>query len=138
MNEYEDILDLPRPVSKSPKMTPGDRAKIFAPFAALKGFGESVKEREDQPQMRRYLSEDAQSLLNRKLSRLEKKMMVTVSYFEPTKNGNGPEWGYTRKLTGLVSEVDPVFHTLTIVRKKISMEFIYDVWLEEQSDGSAG
>jgi len=34
-NDYSDIINLPRPVSKHPKMPQNQRAKQFAPFAAL-------------------------------------------------------------------------------------------------------
>lgn len=41
-NEYEDIINLPRPVSQNhPPMSRRDRAAQFAPFAAL-GTPESV------------------------------------------------------------------------------------------------
>ena len=49
---YKDIINKERPVHinddfsiKHPKMSKGDRAKIFAPFAALKrGQGEEKKD----------------------------------------------------------------------------------------------
>ncbi len=34
-NNYSDIIHLPRPASKHPKMPLAQRAKQFAPFAAL-------------------------------------------------------------------------------------------------------
>lgn len=42
---YDDIIDLPRPVSKKhPPMDIMDRAAQFAPFAALTGYDEAVRE----------------------------------------------------------------------------------------------
>ncbi len=48
---YEDIINRQRPVHdgdsfsvQHPRMDRGNRAKIFAPFAALKGYEESVEE----------------------------------------------------------------------------------------------
>ena len=35
---YQDILHCSRPVSKRPKMSVENRAKLFTPFAALRGF----------------------------------------------------------------------------------------------------
>ena len=44
-HRYDDIIDLPRPVSKTHSPMPSaDRAAQFAPFAALTGHGEAVKE----------------------------------------------------------------------------------------------
>ena len=45
MKEYEDIIDLPRPKSARPSMKVADRAKIFMPFAALKGYEEAIEEK---------------------------------------------------------------------------------------------
>ena len=35
---YQDILTLSRPISKHPKMSVENRAKLFTPFSALRGF----------------------------------------------------------------------------------------------------
>ena len=49
--EYNDIIDKQRPVhvgddfeARHPKMSRENRAKIFAPFAALKGYEEAIDE----------------------------------------------------------------------------------------------
>lgn len=43
-DQYEDIIDLPRPVSKKhPQMSMEERAAQFAPFAALTGHGEAIR-----------------------------------------------------------------------------------------------
>ncbi len=42
---YEDIIDLPHHVSKKhPRMSMQDRAAQFAPFAALTGHGDAIRE----------------------------------------------------------------------------------------------
>ena len=44
-HRYDDMLDLPHPVTKKHKqMALLDRAAQFAPFAALAGYGEPVEE----------------------------------------------------------------------------------------------
>ncbi len=49
MGKYEDIIHLPRPVSKTrPKMAMIDRGAQFSPFAALPGFDEELKRQEEQ------------------------------------------------------------------------------------------
>ncbi|MGN0400692.1 MAG: hypothetical protein ACI4HQ_00345 [Acetatifactor sp.] len=49
MNDYEDIIHLPHPVSKKhPQMSMHDRAAQFAPFAALTGHGEVIAQTERQ------------------------------------------------------------------------------------------
>ena len=44
-NSYDDIINLPHPVSKNhPQMPFRDRAAQFAPFAALTGHAEAIRE----------------------------------------------------------------------------------------------
>ena len=44
INNYNDIINLSRPVSKRPKMILEQRSAQFAPFAALTGYDGQVKE----------------------------------------------------------------------------------------------
>lgn len=44
MGKYDDIIGLKRPVSNRSNMDVSDRAKIFMPFAALKGYDEAIGE----------------------------------------------------------------------------------------------
>ena len=49
MDNYDDIINLPHHVSKRhPQMSMWNRAAQFAPFAALTGYEEAVKEAERQ------------------------------------------------------------------------------------------
>ena len=44
-DKYDDIINLPHPVSKTHRQMPmRDRAAQFAPFAALTGFEEAIEE----------------------------------------------------------------------------------------------
>lgn len=43
MDEYKDIMYLERPTPSRPRMDRADRAKIFMPFAALKGYEEALE-----------------------------------------------------------------------------------------------
>lgn len=48
---YDDIIDLEYPLKqhdrvKHPPMPIADRAKIFSPFAALKGYEEAIHQKE--------------------------------------------------------------------------------------------
>ena len=49
MNKYDDIINLPHHVSKKyPRMSLEARSAQFAPYAALVGYEEAVKETEKQ------------------------------------------------------------------------------------------
>ena len=43
---YQPYLYLPRPVSRRHPMDVGRRAKQFAPFAALRGLDETIRQQE--------------------------------------------------------------------------------------------
>ena len=45
MSIYEDIMHLTRPISSHPRMHREDRAKLFAPFAALNGHSRAIHQR---------------------------------------------------------------------------------------------
>jgi hypothetical protein len=52
-HKYDDIIHMEYPLpgkdkAKHPPMAISDRAKIFAPFAALKGFDESIEQKQRQ------------------------------------------------------------------------------------------
>lgn len=42
--KYADIINMPRPKMHHQRMDPLNRAKIFAPFDALRGFDEKIEE----------------------------------------------------------------------------------------------
>lgn len=53
MHRYDDMIGLPRHVSPThPQMPIYDRAAQFAPFAALSGHGEAIKEKQRQVEER--------------------------------------------------------------------------------------
>ena len=67
-NSYDDIINLPHPVSKNhPQMPLRDRAAQFAPFAALTGHDAAIKETARLTDERLELSEEAIAQLNEKI-----------------------------------------------------------------------
>ena len=44
--DYSDIMDMDKPISHHKPMDITHRAKIFAPFAALKGFEDCIRQKE--------------------------------------------------------------------------------------------
>ena len=85
---YDDIIHLPRPVSRRrPRMSNLDRAAQFAPFAALTGHEEAVKETARLTVKKLELDEQAKQILNRKLriiaERIEDMPRINIRYFVP-------------------------------------------------------
>ena len=92
--QYEDIIGLPRPVSRRhPPMARQERAAQFAPFAALAGHGAILREAARQTDNQPVLSEDAQTALDARLrllaGRLEEHPTVNATYFLPDEKKAG-------------------------------------------------
>lgn len=81
MKQYSDIIHLNRPTSAHPRMRREDRAKIFAPFAALNGHGDAIHARDKVLVPQISMTEYAKSCLDEKLRMLRRGDQVTVSYF---------------------------------------------------------
>ncbi len=60
MNEkYREIANMDRPeIPGHPRMSMDNRAKIFSPFAALKGYEEAIAEKDEQALTTAELSEN--------------------------------------------------------------------------------
>lgn len=82
-----------------------DRAKIFLPFDALKGFREALKEEEKERCERKILSEEQKEELNNQISLLQKGMLIKIKVY------NDAQQTY--------DEVEGIFTRLDIVSKKL-------------------
>lgn len=136
-NRYDDIINRPRPETKHPHMNTADRAKIFSPFAALKGHTEAIQRKEIHRTNRIDLSDEMASALNEKLALLEKGQSITVTYFfsDPGPDGSG---GFAEGLyltySGIVQKIDIPFRTIKIDDYEINLNDIVDITCNECSD----
>lgn len=94
MYKYQDMIDLPHPVSRThPPMPAADRAAQFAPFAALTGHHEAVKEAARLTEERIELDEAQKAVLDRKLQEIRRQLgsgpAVSVTYFVPDLKKSG-------------------------------------------------
>ena len=62
-------------------MNNAQRAKIFAPYAALKGFGDFILAAQHTTRERVFLGEDAAADLNRQLQTLRRGDIIAVTYY---------------------------------------------------------
>lgn len=113
---YQDIIHLSRPFSNHPKMAIANRAKLFTPFAALRGFDiEILTQEQDRllvPQVR--LSNDQREIIWRALNEMQKGDWVTVTYFQPVKSLDGQLLGEYAVSSGTVKKVDDVEQLLVL------------------------
>lgn len=100
-HKYDDILHLPHPTStKHPRMSIGDRAAIFSPFAALTGHGAAIAETARLTEQRIELDEDRRAELDEKQRILEavitQQPEVIVTWFRPDDKKDGGSYISTR------------------------------------------
>ena len=92
---YNDILNMPYPNPEIEKDFPDKilRAAQFAPFAALTGHDEAVKETARLTDQRIEIDEYAKDELNRRLNyikeHIEDEQMFSITYFLPDKKKDG-------------------------------------------------
>lgn len=100
------------------KMSRADRAKQFMPFAALKGYPDALRKKEEIVVHRSELSEEMKEELDLKLRQVCENDIVTVVYFYKDR--------YLRQ-TGMVVRIDETSRILRVVNTKISFDDIYDI-----------
>lgn len=128
-NKYDDILHLPRFISKNRKhMSNHDRAAQFAPFAALTGYGEMVHETARLTDSKIELSEDKIEELNLKLTLLQESLssspIATITYFEPDEKKEG---GSYKKESMAIIKIDAFSQTITTTSKVIPIKQIIEI-----------
>ena len=106
--EYDDIIHLPRPISKThPPMSVMDRAAQFSPFAALTGYDAAIKETARLTDEKIELDEYAKDALNERLQILAEWIKdhpeIAITYFQPDAKKNG---GAYVTAIGAVKKID--------------------------------
>lgn len=106
--KYKDIINLPHHVSKKrPQMSLDARAAQFAPFAALTGYDDEVKETARLTEERIELDEAAKNVIDNKiqkiLGQLSVRPIITFTYFIQDSKKNGGRYETT---SGIVKKIE--------------------------------
>ena len=125
---YEDIINLPHPVSKRHKPMPvEDRAAQFAPFAALTGHQAAIEEAARVTDIRMELDEEMKEQLNVKLQKIvtEPGQRIQIVYYVP--DGRKSGGSYKTKI-GIVKKIDEYQKILVLEDgSKIPLEDISEI-----------
>lgn len=138
--KYADILhsSQPEPSFRHPRMSVSNRAKIFSPFAALRGYEEEIAE-EKWKQTRvtkKLLSEDEAAELSDRLIQVKKGMVVTIRYFkEDAEHPAIPPLGIYETITGKVEMIDAIFRQITISDDSTKVTVPFDELEEVSGEG---
>ena len=109
-DNYDDIINLPHyEPQRHPRMSIESRVAQFAPFAALTGYEDAVKETARITDKRIEIDEGLKIIINNKLQvildNIKDKPKVTFTYFIYDKKKSG---GKYITITGNVSKIDMV------------------------------
>ena len=128
MGKYDDIIGLPHHVSENhPQMSMQARAAQFAPFAALSGHGDAIKETARLTDSQRDLDEGIVADLNRTLGeRIQREHPdVEISYFVPDVKKQG---GHYAVVKGTVKRIDSAAGILLLINgTRIPLERILNI-----------
>lgn len=130
MNNYEDIIYLPHHISRVHKqMSISNRAAIFAPFAALSGYGEAVYETGRITDSKIDMSDEDKYEINDKLlyiqSIIKDRPTINIKYFTPDSKKDG---GKYIELKCKVKRIDDVNKQLILMdNKKIKIDDILSI-----------
>ena len=130
MDKYDDIINLPHHTSKThPQMSNYNRAAQFAPFAALVGYAEAIKESEEKYDFKAELSEDKkeeiEALLQVIAFKIKLEPTIDVLYFVKQKENN---IGKYCRYKGQVKKIDLNTNKIIFINKKsIYIKDIYDI-----------
>lgn len=92
--EYDDIINLPHHVSKKhPQMSLEARSAQFAPFAALVGYDDEVKETARLTNERKEIAEGLRDFLDERIQEircnLSNNPKISITYFIPDSRKDG-------------------------------------------------
>ena len=106
--QYDDIINLPHHVSKRhPQMSLYARSAQFAPFAALTGYEDAIKETSRETSEKIDIDDELKSILDSKLQiimeHIKNKPEISFTYFIPDSKKDG---GSYITVIGIVRKID--------------------------------
>ena len=106
--KYDDIINLPHHVSKKhPQISLYARSAQFAPFAALTGYEDAIKETSRETSEKIDIDDELKSILDSKLQIImeqkKNKPEISFTYFIPDSKKDG---GSYITVTGIVKKID--------------------------------
>ena len=134
MDKYDDIINLPHYEPKyHPRMSKYKRSAQFAPFAALVGYDEQVKECSRLTDERLEIDDELKEKINYKLNKINELIknnpVVEITYFIPDVKKDGGKY-ITEK--GNVKRIDYINRFIKFTdNKKIILDDVIDVKIND-------
>lgn len=132
MDDYKDIINLSRPISKRPKMSLEQRSAQFAPFAALTGYEGQIKETARLTNRRIEIDEEIKLVLDLKIQLIQEHIKeqpeIEITYFIPDLKKDG---GRYETIVNAIKKIDIYRNEIIMIDgTTIAIEEIIDVQSE--------
>lgn len=126
MSKYDDIINLKRPASRRMPMSITNRAAQFAPFSALTGYDEAIKETSRITSEKHELSDGKIEIINNKLNEIKNSGIkrVKITYFVKDKSKSGGEY-ITEEVD--IKKIDIYNEKLVCLKLSISFDDILEI-----------
>ncbi len=130
-HKYDDIIEVQYPfkdIEKIRTMTIEERAKIFAPFAALKGHSEAIAAKQKVVASKVELSEESAQQMDYSLMDIDNQLkhgkhpIIKLIYFK--QDVRLKDKGEYIELSGVVAKLNKELRWIQIVNKKINLDDI--------------
>lgn len=95
-----------------------DRAKLFLPFDALKGLESAIKEKEEEQDIKKELTEESYNELENKLNRVEEGDRIKIKYYKNKKYVD---------ISGIITQIN-------YIKKKIQLDETYNISISDIID----
>ena len=131
MSNYDDIINMPHYVSKIRKpMSLENRSAQFAPFSALTGYDEKIREVARETSKKIELDDGIKLMLNEKLCLIKNDIKlrpkVTITYF--VRDNRKENRGRYKTITLNAKVVDEVYKRIILIDNTIiSFDNIIDI-----------
>lgn len=117
MNNYDDIINLDRPISKHPKMSIEERAAIFSSFDPLEGYNEKIDESNILKEEKIELSEEEKEVINNKIK--NNNILYNIIYYDKYKY---------KSIVGKIKKIDIINKQIILDNKlKILIDNIKEI-----------
>ena len=130
MKNYDDIINLPHYVSKKrTQMSIENRAAQFAPFSALVGYSDKIKETSRIVEKKIEFSEEEKDIINKKIlllnDNIKNNNQVSITYFISDNKKDGGSYITT---FDIIKKID-MYNKLIILDNgtKILFDDIYNI-----------
>lgn len=130
-HKYDDIIEVQYPfkdIEKIRTMTIEERAKIFAPFSALKGHSEAIAAKQKIVAPKVELSEESAQQMDYSLMDIDNQLkngkhpIIKLIYFK--QDVRLKDKGEYIELSGVVAKLNKELRWIQIVNKKINLDDI--------------